>query len=234
MVDTKYFNLDTESYIVSIPRSGQGITWGFLIKLYEHYYGNLNHNNPEEYKQFAVCDYHKCCMKVPCKWGKSVQKNHDFDLKTIEICPSKKYLVLYRKDYILSLEACFRFKYRNVVSDFDYKKNKVLLLSLIRFIINNRNKYYNVFVRKYGLDKIVENDLNSNICAFDYYDLIDKPYDTLTFIAKFFFGNKFSDTQLDSFISDYQNRIKIRNSLDNGIYQYIKKELNIFYSRGQS
>ena len=96
----------------------------------------------------------------------------------------------------------------------------------------NRNKYYNGFVRKYGLDKIVENDLNSNICAFDYYDLIDKPYDTLTFIAKFFFGNKFSDTQLDSFISDYQNRIKVRNSLDNGIYQYIKKELNIFYSRG--
>ena len=79
MVDTKYFNLDTESYIVSIPRSGQGITWGFLIKLYEHYYGNLNNNNnnnnPAEHKQFAVCDYHKCCMKVPCKWG--------------EICPEK-------------------------------------------------------------------------------------------------------------------------------------------------
>lgn len=225
--NTKYFKLDQESYIVSIPRSGQGIVWGFLINIYNKYLMS-NYDT-----KFGVCDFYKCCGLVPCKFQKSIHKNHDFDLNTILLCPEKKkkYLILYRNDYILSLEACFRFKYMNIVKDFDYSKNKVLLLSLIRFILRNKNKYYDAFTKKYGIEEIQKNgnDFNSNIIAFDYYDLVKNPDNNLKAITKFFFGSKISDNDTTVFINEYKKQIKIRHTLDQNIYKLIKKTINNYY-----
>ena len=78
--------------IVSFPRSGQHFTQRLLRRI----------SGKDEY-----CELYKCIkdcpglslhhsMRVPCRAGRRLQKNHDFDLN-LQVTRSFRYVVLYRR-----------------------------------------------------------------------------------------------------------------------------------------
>jgi hypothetical protein len=92
-------------------------------------------------------------------------KNHDFMTRTspegIPIIPENKYLVLYRKDPILQLEAYARYT---------WKEKKPRLEETIQFIRNHRPSY-DRFVQKWCRQSL------PNVLVVDYYEFLASPVD---------------------------------------------------------
>lgn len=198
--------------VVSFPRSGQSIIQNLLSLICYHY--NIKH---------SYCEFYRCCNTVPCCKGYLFQKVHDFEMN-IEIDKTKKYIVLYRKDPILQMEAFYRFnKILRANQQYNYDDLKQFIIEVY--------PYYNYFINKW-----VNND-NENILKIEFYDLINTPLDKLKKIFSHLFPDlKYNEIIFkeilkvefkDNEISDLNSTIKQINHMDDEIYNKLKLELNI-------
>jgi len=195
------------NFIISFPRSGQHLVESVL-----------NFICKEHGTFFKYCEYYTCCKKTPCELESNVQKNHDFSLE-FPINENWKYVILYRKDPILQLEACSR--YMNI----DNTDEKIEF-------IKEKWWYYDEFVKKWCCDP------KSNILVFDYYDLLENP--TLNF--KLIFSHFFPEAQIiDSVFENitseyfsiddgnrnfYTSSIHPPKKMDQELYNQLKEMLN--------
>jgi len=134
-------------------------------------------------------------------------KNHDFD-NDYNIFNNTKYIVLYRKDKILQLEAFYRYH----ISCHSYSYN---INELINFC-KKENQYYDRFINKW-----VNND-NINILKIEYYDLINAPIEHIKKIILFTNPNIILNDLIIQNIIEKSN-IKIYNELNKDIYDELKK-----------
>lgn len=190
--------------IISFPRSGQHLTESILRKI-------LSAHNIE----FSYCEFYTCCKSTPCAKGKIFQKNHDFSGK-LEIKCDQKYIVLYRADPILQLEAYYRYSCLEA-----YSKEE-----LLKFY-NNKIKYYTTFKNKWTSTKY------ENVLPIEYYDLCNNTYDIVIKILNFYYPHiQFDESLIKSLISEkfeIYNKgskivqpIKILHTMNDEVYQYIK------------
>jgi len=117
--------------------------------------------------EYSYCEFYNCCYTIPCKKGSIFQKNHDFD-GNLPITSENKYLVLYRKDPILQLEAYAR--YMNMTS----------LEETCQFMCSKR-KFYDRFVQKWC------HHHHPNVLVFDYYELLASPVENMKTIFHHFY-----------------------------------------------
>ena len=200
--------------IVSFPRSGQHLVEKILK------YCCSEHN-----VEFTYCELYTCCHSIPCAKGKEISKNHDFELD-LEINSDIKYVILYRKDIILQLEAYYRYWIK-------YNNEKYRYKDLLNFV-KDKTDYYNNFVNKWISNK------NKNILKVEYYEILDNPKKVSKKIFKHFFpdtkinNNVFknlTDIELEVYTPGLEGRfyhnISLINKIDDKIYKRLKKDLNI-------
>ena len=159
-------------------------------------------------------------MSVPCKLNKIISKNHDFDNK-YSILSNEKYVVLYRDDMILQLEAFYRYIIKRDKLKYNYNE-------LIGFIQRKRH-YYNNFKSKW-IDKSYD-----NVLKIEYYDLVTNTVECINKIM----AHVRPDIMLKSEIIDkipelkfgeygksgHSTSIGILNKMPDELYQKIKMEL---------
>lgn len=195
---------DQKFNIISFPRSGQHLTEKVIRYLCEQY------GLP-----FSYCEYYNCCNSVPCLKNCVYQKNHDFDLN-LSIKITDKYLVLYRKDPILQLEAC----YRNHI--FDIIKKEYIYEDLLQYIIEKFD-YYKKFIEKWTQDQN-----KKNIFCMTYEDIIQDPINNYQKIFNFFYPDISINTTIFQQLTEqtfHGSKIKLLNKLDDKIYQKLKIDL---------
>ena len=205
----KSINIPREFNVISFPRSGQHLLQSILNYVF------INHNI-----EYSFCEYYKCCMSVPCKLNKIISKNHDFDNK-YSILSNEKYVVLYRDDMILQLEAFYRYIIKRDKLKYNYNE-------LIGFIQRKRH-YYNNFKSKW-IDKSYD-----NVLKIEYYDLVTNTVECINKIM----AHVRPDIMLKSEIIDkipelkfgeygksgHSTSIGILNKMPDELYQKIKMEL---------
>tara|TARA_R110000824_G_scaffold9415_4_gene42106 strand:+ start:9590 stop:10273 length:684 start_codon:yes stop_codon:yes gene_type:complete len=215
-------------FIVSYPRSGQGMIARLLRDIYKFY--DMEYSYCGFYRSSRNCG----CNKAPCKKKRIFQKNHDFGSK-MKIRDEYKYLVLYRKDYIYQLEAFFRFSFRIKLKGkarqkfrrdgqwfngaFKYE-NPTLFNRLIGFIKKRRRGYDN-FVKKW-----VHNN-RQNCLHIDYEDFLKNPVDNILTMLRFLepdqeLESKFTRLLISKILTDRDETIESRYQLDTKIYSKIK------------
>jgi len=187
--------MDRMNFIISFPRSGQHLVAGVME------YITKGHD-----LEFSYCDFYSCCKSIPCQKGSIFMKNHDMPHHRnnirVPIDQQNKYLVLYRKDPILQLEAYARYLDKKTLEE---------VISSIR----KSRAYYNKFVEKW-----VDTN-NNNILVFDYYELLASPVENMKTIFQHFypsiqpkpevFGNIMSHTFL----------------IDNGKRQFLPRQIEV-------
>jgi len=196
--------------IISFPRSGQHLLQSILNYIF------INHN-----LEYSFCEYYSCCKSVPCKFKRIISKNHDFGNK-YTVLPTDKYVVLYRNDMILQLEAYYRYSISKNKLEYKYD-------DLIKFI-KERSKYYYNFKDKW-IDKNYD-----NVLKIEYYDLVTNAVDCIKKIM----AHIRPDIMLNSEIIDKipelkfgeygkshvsKNSIGILNKMSDDLYQKIKIDL---------
>lgn len=196
--------------IISFPRSGQHLLQSILNYIF------INNN-----LEYSFCEYYSCCNSVPCKFKRIICKNHDINLD-YKILPSEKYVVLYRNDMILQLEAYYRHRIKENKLEYKYH-------DLIKFI-KEKSKYYSNFKDKW-IDKNYD-----NVLKIEYYDLVTNTVDCIKKIM----AHIRPDIMLNSEIIDKipelkfgeygkshvsKNSIGILNKMSDDLYQKIKVEL---------
>lgn len=189
--------------VISFPRSGQHLLQSILE------YICLQHRLP-----YQFCEYYSCCKTVPCCKESNFIKNHDFHDKYI-ILNDQKYIVLYRKDMILQLEAF----YRNKIKRFNEKYD----IDDLKIFYKNQKNYYSCFVKKW-----VENE-NPNIMKIEYYNLIENPIEYVRQIFQLIYpGFLLNDAILEKIpIMEFEahhskNKIQVINTLDTEIYNTLR------------
>ena len=197
--------------IISLPRSGQHLLQSILQYIF------INHK-----LEYSFCEYYKCCKSIPCKFNKIICKHHDRDLD-YKILPSEKYVVLYRDDMILQIEAYYRYniKLKNI--------QKYELNTLIEFI-KGKTKYYYDFK-----DKWVHKSYD-NVLKIEYYDLVTNTVECINKIISHIRPDIIVNSEIINMIpelkfSEYgkldtaENKIGILNKMPDELYQKIKMEL---------
>ena len=71
-------------FIVSFPRSAQGVISSVLLKYAEKF--NI---------ELKYCEFYQCCNTVPCANGSNIIKNHDYNQKLILSYLHLKILLLF-------------------------------------------------------------------------------------------------------------------------------------------
>jgi hypothetical protein len=170
-------------YIISYPRSGQHLVQRYL---------EFACNKLEI--PYSYCEYYNCCKTIPCKHGKIVQKNHDFQNNKVPIIQKNKYIVLYRSDLISQMEAEYRYnncpkivaKDLSTISSLEKEihYDQETKLKIFDYIKNHRNKYLN-FIDKWILNT------HSNLLKINYESIIHDP-SILDKTIEFFFDKKCS------------------------------------------
>lgn len=206
------------NFIISYPRSGQHLVSTILE------YMTTAHD-----MEYSYCEFYSCCRTFPCKKDALFLKNHDLDGK-VPITPENKYLVLYRKDPLLQLEAYARYK------------NKTSMEQVVNFI-HHHKKSYDRFVMKW-----CSTTTTSNILVVDYYELLASPIESTRAIFRHFFPSielqsEVWDTMLSrTFLVDNGRRLHVPRciepprTIDPVYYQQllenttIKKKSNRSYS----
>jgi hypothetical protein len=202
-------NTNQNKFIISYPRSGQGLIRRCLDTIHSKY--NLD---------FSYCNFYDCCRTIPCKFGKMYQKNHDNN-NDITIDENCKYVVLYRKDYILQLEAHYRYELLGPKKPTEKSKMKINyynsenLNNLIKFI-KNKKKNYDGFINKWV------NNENKYILKIEYYDFIQNVDDNLRKIMNFYYPNKSFPENLENSLTE---KISMYHKLDEKVYGSIKSKL---------
>jgi hypothetical protein len=191
------------NFIISYPRSGQHMVASILEYLV------IGHG-----MEYSYCDFYNCCYSIPCKKGSIFQKNHDFD-ENISITSENKYLVLYRKDPILQLEAYAR--YMNTTS----------FEGMCHFMCSKWHSY-DRFVQKW----CHSHSEPSNILVFDYYELLASPVENLKTIFHHFYPDitpipEVWDTILSQtfFIHEIQRPIQSPRVMDFEYYHRLRERM---------
>jgi hypothetical protein len=147
------------------------------------------------------------------------QKNHDFDTN-LPITKNEKYVVMYRKDVILQLEAYYRFSIKKNPENYNYN-------SLLEFI-KMQKPYYDKFV-----DKWINNN-NENILKLEYYDYIGNPvkYSQILFSHVFPKIDKnfhIDENDLEVMVPELgkKTNIKVLNVMDPAIYDRLCGDLGM-------
>lgn len=184
--------------IISFPRSGQHL----LSNMIE--YISINHNLPYQY-----CEFYNCCRTVPCAKKSNFMKNHDFD-NDYTILPKEKYIVLFRKDIVLQLEAFYRFHIK--ANSLPYNIND------LKSFCKSNIDYYKKFIQKW-----LNND-NENILKIEYYDLVENPKDYMRKIINYLYPDiELKEIVLENMVN--QLKIEVKHTLDPTIYKEILKIL---------
>lgn len=193
------------NYLVSFPRSGQGLTKRLLQDVYQHHGW-----------EFSYCLYYLCCEQSPCKKGSLFQKQHDFDL-SLELSAGDKYVALYRQDMITQLEAFFRWTKRNEDITFDYT-NEALRDELAAFIRKKRD-YYQRF-----LDKWVRRE---RAVAIEYDDYVQNPTDAIVQMLKVFRPDEdVSRDRIHSIVENRGEKVEFKNRLNEEMRQRIQEAVD--------
>lgn len=182
------------NFIVSIPRSGQHMVAAILEYIVK------GHD-----LEYSYCEYYTCCKSFPCKKGSVFLKNHDFPHSTprVPISPENKYLVLYRKDPILQLEAIARYH------------NKKTLPDMVS-VMKDRRPMYDQFVEKWCRRP----DHEPNILVFDYYELLASPVEHMKTVFQHFYPNVplrpevWENLMLQTFLVDNGRRIFVPRRIE--------------------
>lgn len=195
-------------HTISFPRSGHNLLNDIFCKWFEY-------NNKSE--QYTYCEFYNCCNNFPCKNNSLVTKNHDYTLN-LKINQKLKYVIQYRKDPILQLDAYFRHTLKNK-EKLDYD-NPIYYSKLLSFIIGNI-KYYKQFTKKW----IIKND---NFFIIEYYDFVNNYSDIL--FNLFIWLNLIKEDSKDYFLAFIEfytknHKIELKNSLEESIYQKVKQDL---------
>ena len=184
-----------------------------------------NHLNMD----FSLCSYYNHCNSTPCREGKFFQKNHDFNGR-LNITNKSKYLVLYRRDLILQLEAHFRFEnkwYRgpkqkgSKYGQPPNYNNNTDLERLISFI-KSRRCGYQTFIDKWVTPKM------ENCLPLEYYDIVKDPENSAIKIFNFFNEDaNIKDKDIIESVKQRETKIQLQNTLDENLYNKIKNKLEI-------
>jgi hypothetical protein len=167
--------------------------------------------------KFSYCEFYLSCQQIPCKDNCYIIKNHDFELRVnvpnaikthIPIDNDKKYLVMYRRDPILQLEAFFR--YENPDADNDLEK-------FVQYYKDNIG-YYNAFVEKW-----INNDCD-NILKVEYYDFVNEPLQHITSILNFIYPNVEIDPDIIKKAVELTD-INLKYQMDPALYDEIAKRI---------
>lgn len=193
----------TRLFLISFPRSGQHLTEQVLRYLCE-----VNEI------PYSYCEHYRCCQHVPCARGSLVQKNHDFSLD-LDINPSHKYVVLYRRNVARQLESYYRYRIRK-----DHGHYSVT--GLLRFA-RREFTYYTGFVEKWVCTSY------TNVRVFDYHDLVERPIQEYTAMCSFLFpSGAFSSSSIQSITDQTFKHGKIRVIHDTPIFVLQQIENHIF------
>ena len=120
-------------HLVSFPRTGQNYLIDMISRVLDF----------EPYAEH-YCELYSCCNQTPCKLGKKLQKNHDFDFD-VGVKPEHAYLACSRHP----LPALFSYflheaKHNNGNINFngeDVPANEELWLPYLRQRLNHWNKF---------------------------------------------------------------------------------------------
>ena len=144
-------------HLVSFPRTGQNYLIDMISRVLDF----------EPYAEH-YCELYSCCNQTPCKLGKKLQKNHDFDFD-VGVKPEHAYLACSRHP----LPALFSYflheaKHNNGNINFngeDVPANEELWLPYLRQRLNHWNK----FTKKW-----IDLSQNQNVKFVWYEDIIQK------------------------------------------------------------
>jgi hypothetical protein len=153
-------------FIVSFPRSAQGVISSVLLKYAEKF--NI---------ELKYCEFYQCCNTIPCAKGSNIIKNHDYN-QILPFSKNHKYLVLLRKDKLDQLDSYYRLKnpkvkilYQDSVIDFNRFKS---------FYLKNET-YYDSFKRRWlNLSNL------PNVKILYYEDFVNDFENSFINIIKFF------------------------------------------------
>lgn len=193
-----------ETYnIISYPRSGQHLLQSIIE------YVCKSHN-----LYYKLCLFYKCCKEVPCAVGGNFCKNHDLDMG-YTIKNDAKYIVLYRKDIVLQLEA----QYRNIIK----RAKRNYKVEVLRRTCLDKKPYYVNFVRKWVMNK------SSNIHKIEYYDLVNNPKEVITKLFGFLYPNLVLNETIINAIPEMEftahgvtSKIRLINKMDPELYKTLK------------
>jgi hypothetical protein len=153
-------------FIVSFPRSAQGVISSVLLKYAEKF--NI---------ELKYCEFYQCCNTVPCANGSNIIKNHDYN-QILPFSKNHKYLVLLRKDKLDQLDSYYRLKnskvkilYQDSVIDFNRFKS---------FYLKNE-KYYDSFKKRW-----LNLSNHPNVKILFYEDFVNDYVNSIVKIIKFF------------------------------------------------
>lgn len=167
--------------------------------------------------KFSYCDFYTSCQQIPCKDDCYIIKNHDFELRQnvsdaikthIPIESDRKYVVMYRRDPILQLEAFFRYENPDDCNDLE---------KLVQYYKDNIH-YYNAFV-----DKWVKNDCE-NILKIEYYDFVNEPVKYTQTILKFIYPHVQIDDTIVQTVVELTD-INLKHKMDPLLYDEVAKRI---------
>lgn len=204
-------------FLVTFPRSGQH----YMQRMIERVTGR------DDYCELYSCRFNDCPGKnlkaqnrMPCLAGKTIQKNHDFDL-TFKCNSSDLYAIFFRNPLDSLISYYEREKRKSGLAlNWDEKGQRLRVEDSRDAWLNflkNRSIYWNLFMSKW--DKL---SCQSNVKLFKYEDLtVDKE----VFLQFFSFAfsedfsleaNKIMTKQINSLNSG--NGHKFRNARDFRFY----------------
>jgi hypothetical protein len=189
-----------KNMFISFPRSGHCITIKIIQDIAEKYklpfsYCEFyNHNTPSD---IIGASYSNICTKPDCNNDQSslITKSHDFALnynclinewkQPISINSYQKYIVLYRDNAIIQLEAWYRHCKNSDNPDYtDYTDFPVFYKSNIN--------YYKAFREKWVDTKYY------NVLAISYETLVNNPTQVILSILRVIYPNTFNASSIDN------------------------------------
>lgn len=179
--------MESKIYLITCPRSGHHLIVD-LIAAFASFY-----NLPFSYCEFYchnlkrnvlnIKDPPVKCTNKPCVYDSMLMKSHDFALnpncaikewKTeVPIQPASKYIVIYRKDPVIQLEAWYRHYRAFLIGEENYDPSSETYDDFISSFFIPNIEYINAFYKKWVFSSY------DNCYKFYYEDIIESPRSSL-------------------------------------------------------
>jgi hypothetical protein len=185
--------------------------------MFEHYFQSVA--VPEN--EWHYCTFYECCKRVPCARTREnrvvIQKNHDFKLST-PISKTIKYMVLYRADPVVQLEAYFRYRWcwkMKMADKPDYSDKKTR--QALEAFVKKEKVYYDDFLNKWVYPS------EPNRLRLTYDELVMHPIPSFRLILRRAGLEKFNtkDKGLEDIFRGF-DAIDYRNRLDPETHRMLK------------
>jgi hypothetical protein len=147
---------------------------------------------------YSYCEFYNCCKSIPCRCGRLLQKNHDFNLDN-PLLDNGVYVVLFRHDLIEQADAIHRFHSSHRSGDYHHiikpdpewwrsDKYRDQVLARIEKVRGNHAK----FIKKWAAGH------DTRILAIDYAEILKDPKKSLGNILGHLFSHlSFGEAQID-------------------------------------